>query len=100
MYIVHREELYELPNQADFALFFYFNDFLSFFFSATVFIILPIFVLVFYCLKFDKLSDKDFNDKYGAIYDSLKTKKRSILFFPIFFLIRRFIFILMAFKLS
>jgi len=100
MYIVHREELYALEDQPEFAFFFYVNDFLSFFFSATVFLVLPLFVLLFYCLKFDRLSEKAFNDKYGAVYDSLKTNKRSILFFPMFFLVRRFVFILMAFQLS
>ena len=48
------------------------NDFLSIFFLATL-CILPVFIIGFYCKKFDKLKEDDFKAKYGSGYDSLKT---------------------------
>ena len=99
MYITHRQELIELAD-GSFSSFFVVNDFLSYFSSLLLFIVLPLFVIVFYCIRFKKLGDKDFKDKYGAVYDSLRTDRRSILFFPFFFLLRRYNFTLMAFWLS
>lgn len=61
---------------------------------------MPIFILAFYCRKFKRLGDKDFQDKYGSAIDSLKTDRRSIMFFPVFFLCRRGLFIFLAFELS
>ena len=71
------------------------NDFLSIFFMGTL-CILPVFIIGFYCKKFDQLKDKEFKDKYGSGYDSLKTNQRSILFFPVFFLFRRYFFTFLA----
>lgn len=97
MYIVHRPELL---GSHSYTMFYFVNDFLSIFFSVLLLISLPIFVLGFYCFNFKKLGDPEFRDKYGAVYDSLRTDRRSVLFFPLFFLIRRFNFTLMAFTLN
>lgn len=72
------------------------NDFLSIFFLATL-CILPAFIIGFYCKKFDKLKEDEFKATYGSGYDSLKTNQRSILFFPVFFLARRYFFTFLAF---
>lgn len=58
---------------------------------------LPIFILVFYCKKFDKLGDKKFEATWGSPYEGLRTDSRSVLFFPIFFLLRRYVFTASAF---
>ena len=58
---------------------------------------LPVWTLVFYCRKFEKLGDKDFEETYGSAYEGLRTDRRSSIFFPVFFIIRRYIFVILAF---
>ena len=100
MWISERHTLIEIfDDEYGYGSYFFFNDFLSLWLVAC-FAILPFFVMVFYCKKFNRLGDQDFNDTYGSTYDGLRTDDRSILFFPVFFLIRRYIFIFMAFKMS
>ena len=94
MYIAHRSEI--LESSDSYSMFYFVNDFLSIFFSVILGLI-PIFVIAFYSYNFKKLGNKEFKDKYGAVYDSLRTDRKSILFFPLFFLIRRYIFTFMAF---
>lgn len=53
---------------------------------------LPFFILVFYCKKFDQLGDAEFEAVWGSPYEGLRTDSRSILFFPVFFIIRRYLF--------
>ena len=98
IYIRYRGELIALLED-QYSFFFFVNDFLSIFFTVTL-CFLPLFVLCFYSRKFDRLPDKDFKDKYGSGYDSLKTNKRSILFFPVFFLVRRYFFTFLAFTMT
>ena len=83
----------------EYSAFLFINDFLSIFFISTL-AIMPIFLLAFYCKRFDKMADEGFKAKYGSGYDSLKTDRRSILFFPVFFLVRRGLFIFLALSLS
>ena len=61
---------------------------------------MPIFVLVFYCRNFKTLDDEKFTKKYGSAYDGLKTTRRSAIFFPFFFLMRRTAISCMAFWLD
>ena len=53
---------------------------------------LPIFMQIFYQLKFDRMSDPDdteFDEKYGAPYEGLHADKRWSLFFPFMICMRR-----------
>ena len=79
--------------------FLFLSDFLSFFFL-TLLAILPIFIIVFYCIKFKKLNKDKFKERYGTVYEGLLTKRRSTLFFPVFFLIRRYTFAAISFYLN
>ena len=42
-------------------------------------LLLPCFILLFYCKYFDLLDKDEFKDKYGTVYDGLNTAKRSSL---------------------
>jgi len=66
-------------------------------FLLVVFVFLPSFITIFYCIRFKKLSDESFEAKWGSPYEGLRTNDRSILFFPVFFLARRYAFTVMAF---
>ena len=56
--------------------------------------ILPIWIIYFYCKNFDKLGDAEFEHKYGASYEGMRTDSRAILAYPIIFMIRRFALVL------
>jgi hypothetical protein len=34
---------------------------------------LPFFIVIFYSMNFDKLEDEEFTEKFGAVYEGLKT---------------------------
>lgn len=44
---------------------------------ALVMVILPIFILVFYCKYFNLLDVESFKDKFGTVYEGLNNYKRS-----------------------
>ena len=52
--------------------------------------ILPIWITYFYCKNFEKLDDAEFEEKYGATYEGLRTDSRAILAYPVIFMMRRF----------
>jgi len=53
-----------------------------------VVVLLPFFILYFYCKNFEKLGDEKFAGNFGSVYEGLHLK-RSALFYPIFFIVRR-----------
>ena len=69
-------------------------------FTAVMFIFilaLPVFICSYYLYHSDELDDKLFIDRYGNIYDGLmlskdKSKRYITLFYPLWFLLRRFVF--------
>ena len=61
-----------------------------------MFLILPIFVIYKLCRNFHRLEDKDFEEKYGSLYEGLKTKNRSAIFFSVNFIMRRILFAVLA----
>ena len=75
------------------------NDVLSIFFTI-VLLAMPIFVIIYYLKNFRRMADKSFSNKWGSTYDGLRTNSRIILVFPVFFLARRIIFILLAFNMK
>jgi hypothetical protein len=54
---------------------------------------LPAFMLIFYLKNFDKWEDEKFEEEYGAPLDGLH-KRKSSLFYPVYFVIRRVLFCL------
>ncbi len=59
-------------------------------------VIAPIFFLSFYLPNYHNWEDEHFEPKWGAIFDGLKKDKKSSLIYPVFFLIRRTIFVISA----
>mmetsp|Transcript_38853 Transcript_38853/g.50866 ORF Transcript_38853/g.50866 Transcript_38853/m.50866 type:complete len:257 (-) Transcript_38853:602-1372(-) len=59
-------------------------------------VLLPIWVLVFYCRNFKKWQNDGFEEKYGAIFEGLRTDRRSSLGYPMIFILRRFALVLVV----
>lgn len=68
-------------------------------FFGLLIITFPVFVIGFYLRNFDRLGDEDFEHKYGAVYEGLRTDKKSILIYPVYFIIRRVSFMAICFLL-
>ena len=67
-------------------------SFLSSIVLGLLLILFPVFILVFYLRNFDRLGDQEFLHKYGGVYEGLKTNKKSVLAYPVYFVIRRISF--------
>ena len=52
------------------------------------------FFSIFYLRNFHKWMDEEFDSKYGEVLHGLKKDKKEYLFYPIFFIFRRILFIL------
>jgi len=72
-------------------------DYVLAIFMAVCLVSMPVFILVFYCRNFERLEDSEFAQKYGSVYEGLVIK-RSALFYPFFFIIRRATLALTALK--
>mmetsp|Transcript_4056 Transcript_4056/g.5393 ORF Transcript_4056/g.5393 Transcript_4056/m.5393 type:complete len:397 (+) Transcript_4056:1458-2648(+) len=59
-------------------------------------IILPFWILWFYCKNFSKWGDEHFEEKYGAVFEGLKKDQRSSLGYPMIFTLRRFALVLVV----
>ena len=57
---------------------------------AVVIVILPFWIIYFYCKNFEKWRDEEFVEKYGTIFEGLRRDRRSTLAYPIIFMLRRF----------
>ena len=68
----------------------------SLIFFTSVILLLPVFLLIFYCLKFKKWGKPGFEERYGAAIAGLRTDRRSSLFYPVNFILRRFALVLVA----
>jgi hypothetical protein len=55
-------------------------------------LLMPLWIIIFYCANFDRLDDKDFRSKYGAGYAGLKTNLRPALAYNTIFILRRILF--------
>ena len=62
-------------------------------FFAIALLIMPFFISIYYSLNFDRLKDEEFEQKWGEALAGLDSEKRSTIFFAVFFLIRRYIFV-------
>lgn len=59
---------------------------------ATMLLVLPFFISIFYMKNFTKLADEEFKETYGAPYEGLDTCKRSSIAFSVIFIVRRLCF--------
>ena len=57
-------------------------------------IVLPPWIIYFYCKNFAKLQDEEFEKKYGATFEGLRTESKAVLAYPIIFILRRFALVL------
>ena len=55
---------------------------------------MPVFIILFYRLNFNRLTDPDFEEKYGEVYAGMNPEKKSTIFYTVFFLVRRYIFVI------
>lgn len=56
-------------------------------------------ITFFYLKNFTRLENPDFSGKYGSVYEGLRLDSRWVLFYPVYFIIRRTIFMVAAFSL-
>ena len=66
---------------------------------ALVVLFMPTFTLLFYYNKIDSVEEHEFKTKYGTLYDGLQLdleedKRKSALFYPFLFIVRRLIFMI------
>lgn len=72
---------------------------------AVVLLIMPFFISMFYYFNADYMDDEEFEIKFGTLYNGLnldlkENKRKSALFFPFFFVIRRLMFLVAAIFLN
>jgi len=72
---------------------------------AAVLLIMPFFTSLFYYFNADNMDDEEFEIKFGTLYSGLnldlkENKRKSALFFPFFFVIRRLLFLVAAIFLN
>ena len=63
---------------------------------AVVIVILPPWIIYFYCKNFDKWRDEEFEEKYGATFEGLRKDRRSTLAYPVIFMLRRFALVIVV----
>ena len=69
-------------------------------FLFSVVILLPIFVIVFYLINFERMSDQsdtDFDDKFGSVYEGLRGDSKMSLFQPFWLCARRILLVALVF---
>jgi hypothetical protein len=78
-----------LENFYTFTTFFEGLDYVMTVFLGILLILMPFFLIIFYCSNFDRLDEEDFKSKYSAGYEGLKTNLRAALFYNVIFILRR-----------
>ena len=58
--------------------------------------IFPAWVFIFYCKNFTRWNDADFKSKYGSVFEGLRKDRRSALAYPLIFLVRRSVIVIIA----
>jgi len=58
--------------------------------------LLPIWIIFFYLRNFDRLEDEKFSEKYGATYEGLKANEKTWIIYPVYFVIRRVLFMVIS----
>jgi hypothetical protein len=75
---------------------FFWLNYLTVLFAVVVILIGPIFVLFYYTCRYHKWQLKSFENRFGAVLDGLRKNNRVIIFYPVFFMIRRIVFAVQA----
>ena len=68
---------------------------------AVIALLMPFYTSIFHGWNMDKMDDENFSEKFGALYSGLnldekQDKRKSGLFFPFFFVVRRLLFFVAA----
>jgi hypothetical protein len=71
--------------------FFWMNSITTVASSLTLFL-LPPFILIYYLRKFERWEDDKFENSMGSVLDGLSKDKKFVIFYPVFFMIRRTVF--------
>jgi hypothetical protein len=77
----------------------YLGSWMNYYFSILFAILLtatPIFIMSFYHWHFSKLSEDEFAEKFGSVYEGLKPTKRSVISYATYFVVRRGVYALIA----
>ena len=61
-------------------------------FFATLFVLSPFLISLFYCCNFHRLRDAEFIKKWGSTYEGLDVSRRISLVYPIIFVVKRMTF--------
>jgi hypothetical protein len=73
----------------------WFNYFFSCLLGVTL-VLLPIWIVVFYLKNFDQLEKEDFQKKFGAVYEGLKPTEKTWIVYPVYFIVRRVLFMVIS----
>jgi len=96
IYLIDREKYVEALSE-EYSTFILFNDILSFS-LLLILAVAPFWIIIFYCCRFKKFADKDFVSTYGSTISGLRTDRRSVIFQPVYFLLRRYAFFYIAIR--
>lgn len=94
VYLIDRQQYVDLLENG-YGTFLLINDILSFVFFVTI-AIAPLWIILFYCSCFKKFKDERFASTYGSPISGLRKDRRSVIFQPVYFLLRRFAFLYIA----
>jgi len=75
------------------------NTFLAYFYTGVCFAS-PIVIYLFYSRNFKKLGEVRFHDRWGAIYEGLSPTKRTAIWFPVIFVIKRMLFVAIVLEMD
>ena len=79
---------------------FFWINFVSLIVMLVVLILTPLFMISFYPNYFNNWEDETFEIKWGAIFEGIRKDRLTSLFYPVYFILRRIIFAVMAVYLS
>ena len=57
---------------------------------------MPLWIIHFYLKNFENLEDEKFEEKYGAVYEGLKPDHKSWIVYPVYFIVRRVLFMIIS----
>ena len=69
---------------------------ITFFVMVILVFIFPFWAVIFYCLKFEKWEEEEFEEKYGSVFEGLKKDQRSSIAYSFIFFLRRFALVIIV----
>lgn len=64
------------------------NYFFAVLFTAML-VAAPFFIIGFYLKYFDSFTDEEFEEKFGSVYEGLRTDRKNVIFYTAYFVVRR-----------